>query len=420
MRNSEIMNEADTRVASLEACIEKMQAHGVPPLAITAFARNYSRLVGGEMGLLAETEIDPIMDLSGLPSFVGGTLAGPESPELARAEGEARRRTDASVRRPELADQCVVVKLNGGLGTTMGLSQAKSLLEVKSGLSFLDIIVRQVLSLREEYEIRLPLILMNSFRTHHDSETLLQKYPELVAKMDLPLGIVQHRVPKIDVTDLSPIDWPKDRELEWCPPGHGDLYTSLVTSGLLDLLLAAGYKYAFVSNADNLAAVFDPHILEYMHHESIPYLMEVTDRTPLDRKGGHVATLKDGHLTLRELAQVPPGDAEAFEDIGRHRLFNTNNIWIDVSELKKLLETHENVLPLPFIKNTKTVDPSDPNSPQVYQLETAVGSAIRLFDNAAVLRVTRDRFLPVKNASDLAALRSTNYSLGENFTLGTK
>ena len=153
----------------------------------------------------------------------------------------------------------MTIKLNGGLGTSMGMTEAKSLLEVKDGLTFLDIIVRQVLELRREHDVRLPLVLMNSFATRDDTLRFLERYPELEA--DVPLDFVQNKEPKIRVDDLTPVEWPQDPELEWCPPGHGDLYTALVTSGMLDQLLERGYEAAFVSNSDNLGAVLDPKIL---------------------------------------------------------------------------------------------------------------------------------------------------------------
>src|SRR5205085_6939110 len=86
---------------------------------------------------------------------------------------------------PADVDRAVVVKLNGGLGTSMGMTAAKALLEVKDGLSFLDVIARQVLHLREATGARLPLVLMNSFYTRADSLRALERYDDLPA--DVPL-----------------------------------------------------------------------------------------------------------------------------------------------------------------------------------------------------------------------------------------
>ena len=308
-------------------------------------------------------------------------------------------------------DAAVIIKLNGGLGTSMGMSRAKSLLEVKDGLSFLDVIARQVLSLREASGARLPLVLMNSFHTHDDSLALLEGYDGLAS--DVPFDFVQHKEPKLLVDGLAPAEWPPDPSLEWCPPGHGDIYPALLTSGMLATLLEHGYRYAFMSNADNLGAVLDPRILAWFASEGLPYLAEVTERTPADRKGGHVARLKaTGGLILRETAQTSDADMDAFTDVERHPYFHANNLWVDLRSLDALLRERDGVMGLPMIVNEKTVDPSDKSSPAVDQLETAMGAAIGVFDGAQAIRVPRARFVPVKTTSDLLVLRSDAYGSG--------
>jgi UTP--glucose-1-phosphate uridylyltransferase len=229
------------------------------------------------------------------------------------------------------------------------------------------------------------------------------------------LDFEQHREPRLRAEDLAPVDWPAAPELEWCPPGHGDLYAALRASGTLDALLADGIRYAFVSNADNLGAVLEPRILAWIASERIPFVMEVADRTEADRKGGHVARRREGGgLVLREIAQTPDEDADAFQDISRHRYFNTNTLWVDLEALRALLDERGGVLGLPMIVNRKTLDPTDKGSPEVIQLETAMGAAIDVFDGARALRVPRTRFAPVKTTNDLLALRSDAYVLTED------
>ncbi|MGW8179107.1 MAG: UTP--glucose-1-phosphate uridylyltransferase, partial [bacterium] len=239
----------------------------------------------------------------------------------------------------------VTIKLNGGLGTSMGLEQANSLLEVKDGLSFLDIIARQ--SLASE----VPLVLMNSFSTRTDSLSELSKYPAL--SKGVPIDFLQHKVPKIRESDLRPASSPENPSLEWCPPGHGDIYTALVTSGTMEQLLKTGYRYCFISNADNLGAVIDNRILGYLVSTKSHFLMEAADRTEADRKGGHIARLSNavGKLILREAAQCSGNDWEHFQDIGRYKYFNTNNLWIDLLALDKLLQELKGILRLPMIRN---------------------------------------------------------------------
>lgn len=302
------------------------------------------------------------------------------------------------------------MKLNGGLGTSMGLERAKSLLRIKRDLTFLDVIARQA------QHAGVPLILMNSFNTREDSLQALSRYPSL-AEQAAPLDFLQHKIPRVVQEDLGPVSWADDVELEWCPPGHGDIYAALVTSGTLDSLLQKGFEFAFVSNADNLGAVLDLTILGYFADRQLPFLMEVADRTPADRKGGHLAQTAGGQLILRESAQCPPEDQEAFQDIGRHRYFNTNNLWLHLPSLKRVLRERDNVLGLPMIRNAKTVDPRNSASTPVYQMETAMGSAIAVFEGAGAVRVPRDRFTPVKTTDDLLAVRSDAYVLTEDYRI---
>jgi UTP--glucose-1-phosphate uridylyltransferase len=372
----------------LTASVEKMRREGVGQAAVDTFAYYYRRLRDGETGALPEAEIEPVPE-------------APYADDLPDAGEEGRA----------ALDRAVVLKLNGGLGTSMGMTRAKSLLEVKDGLSFLDVIARQVLGLRERTGARVPLVLMNSFATREDSLAALARHPGLEA--DVPLDFVQNKVPKLRADDLAPVAWPADPGLEWAPPGHGDLYTALLTSGLLDVLLDRGYRYAFVSNADNLGAVLDPRILGWIAREELPFVMEVAERTEADRKGGHPARRRGGGLVLREIAQTPEADQEAFQDITRHRFFNTNTLWLDLRALAALLGHRDGVLGLPMIVNRKTVDPADPSSPAIIQLETAMGAAIDVFEGAQALQVSRRRFAPVKTTDDLLVLRSDAYVLSD-------
>jgi UTP--glucose-1-phosphate uridylyltransferase len=376
----------------VSAATDKMRAERLPEIAIDTFAHYEERLRRGEQGLLPEAELEPLSDL-------------PSSDDLPEADGSA-------------LGQVVVLKLNGGLGTSMGMTKAKSLIDVKDGHTFLDVIVRQVLHLREEYGAQIPLLLMNSFATREDTLEALERYPELRTE-GLPLDFVQGKVPKLLADGFEPVSWPDDSALEWAPPGHGDVFTSLATSGMLATLLERGYEYLFLSNSDNLGAVLEPRILDWFAREQLPFLSEVVDRTEGDRKGGHLARRRDGGgLVLRETAQVPDEDQEAFEDVERHRFFNANNIWVNLRALRAALDGREKgVLGLPMIVNRKTVDPNDPSSPEVLQLETAMGAAIGVFEGAAAVHVPRARFAPVKTTSNLLVVRSDAYELTDDWTV---
>ena len=379
-----------TATDGLAASLEKMRREEIPDVAMQTFADHYRRLAEGERGMLAEADIAPVDEL-------------PAAEDLPADDEDAA----------QALERAVVIRLNGGLGTSMGMTRTKSLIEAKDGLSFLDIAARQVLGLRERYGARLPLVLMDSFRTRDDTLAALERYPEL--PVDVPLDFVQGKVPKIRSDDLQPVSWETDPALEWAPPGHGDLYTSLVSTGMLEALLERGYEHAFVSNVDNVGSVLEPRILGWFARQGIPFLMEVTERTAADRKGGHLARLREGGgLVLREIAQTPDEDLDPFQDVTRHRFFNTNTLWIDLPQLSETLGRRNGVLGLPLIVNRKTVDPSDPSSPEVFQLESAMGAAIDVFEGAAAVRVPRRRFAPVKTTNDLLALRSDAYVLTDD------
>ena len=368
---------------------QKMTAAGMGDAAIRAFRRNYDALLRQETGLIAEDVITPADDLPTLAGIADGAPA------------------DAA-----LLAQAVVIKLNGGLGTGMGLQGPKSLLAVREGVNFLDLMVRQILELRRSSGAPVRLLLMNSFSTSDDTLAHLQRYRSEGLAEAAEVELMQNQIPKIDVATLGPVEWPAERELEWCPPGHGDLYAALVGSGWLDRLLAEGVNYAFVSNSDNLGAILDPVILRYFAASGAPFLMEVTRRTAADRKGGHLARrTTDGRLLLREVAQCPDADLPSFQDIERHKYFNTNSLWLRLDALKAQLTADAGVLPLPMIRNNKTVDPRDQASTPVIQLEIAMGAAIECFAGSAAIEVPRSRFAPVKTTGDLLALRSDAYEV---------
>lgn len=361
----------------------KMQGVGLSRAAIDAFRHSVGVLTSDQSMMIPETEIEPARDVADWDALVAST---PEA--------------DAA-----LLSQAVLVKLNGGLGTGMGLQKAKSLLEIKPGVTFLDTIVRQVQNLREKAQYPVSMLLMNSFSTSEDTMAHLAQYADFADASKVEM--LQNRVPKLVQETLEPVEFPANPELEWCPPGHGDIYPALVGSGWLDKLLAAGVKYAFVSNSDNLGAQLDTRFLRWFAESGAPFVMEVTRRTEADKKGGHLATRKaDGQPILREVAQCPAEDIAAFQDIEKHQYFNTNNLWIRLDALQKVLEANDGVLPLPVICNSKTVDPRDASTQAVYQLETAMGAALQCFPGARAVCVPRSRFFPVKTCSDLLLLRS--------------
>jgi len=320
----------------------KMEKEGCNEAGIAAFKYTLGVLVSGASVMIPESSLDPVASL----------------PRLEELTTEAD---------PSLLSKTVILKLNGGLGTGMGLEKAKSLLPVTGDNTFLDLIAKQVAWMKEEFKSDVAFMLMNSFATSADTLEAFSKYPDLGTGADLEF--VQNKAPKVTAADLSPATWAADPSHEWCPPGHGDLYPAMKGSGTLDKLLEKGFKYMFVSNSDNLGATMDLKILTHFAASGAPFMMEVADRTEADKKGGHLARSK-----------------ELFDKAG-------------------------GAIPLPVIKNSKTVDPRDKASTKVLQLETAMGAAIECFPGATALVIPRTRFAPVKTTNDLFALRSDAYTL---------
>merc|ERR1719272_2234583 len=293
--------------------------------AINAFKYNYKVLASGASTMMPESALDPVAEL----------------PDFDKLDITAK---------PELLKQTVVLKLNGGLGTGMGLDKAKSLLPVTGDNTFLDLIAKQVEWMKNEYkQPDLNFMLMNSFSTSQDTKDALAKYPNLGTGDNLEF--VQNKAPKVTASDLSPATWPACPDHEWCPPGHGDLYPAMLGSGTLDKLIGKGIKYMFVSNSDNLGATMDLKILTHFADSGAPFMMEVATRTDADKKGGHLATKKEGGgLTLRESAQCPKDEEKQFQDTTRYSYFNTNNLWVDLRKLKEVFDK-KGAIPLPVMVN---------------------------------------------------------------------
>ncbi|KAJ3896806.1 UTP-glucose-1-phosphate uridylyltransferase [Lentinula edodes] len=254
-------------------------------------------------------------------------------------------------------NKLAVLKVNGGLGTSMGIKGAKSALE-----------------------------------TQADTIRVIKKYVNDSVRV---LTFNQSRYPRILRDTVLPC--PRTAEDEghtWYPPGHGDLFMSLRRSGVLEQLLSEGKEYLFVSNSDNLGGVVDTAILQHFIESDLEFLME----------GGTLVNY-DGTLRLLELGQVPFEHIEDFKSVFNFKIFNTNNLWINLKALKRILDNEG--LDLDIIEKTRNLD----NGKVVIQLETAAGSAIQHFKKAQGIVVPRRRFLPVKNCADLLLVRSDIYRI---------
>jgi len=361
-----------------------MEKRNIPQQAVEQFSADLTEIVQGEK---SHVPLD--------------TVSSPGASFLLDTANLSRSLDSFSRLGAESLAKVVVIKLNGGRSTTMGGEVPKGILTAKDGLSYLDIIIGQIRSVQKQLGAQVPLALMNSFFTNEATERLLETKDMHV------VTFLQNSVPRIMADTLMPLQTCTDED--WAPPGHGDVYLSLKLSGLLDQLISQGIRWAFISNIDNLAACLEPWILGLIREYEIDFLLEVTERTMADRKGGALV-VKDGRLFLLEIAQVAPEEQHAFMDVERFRVFNTNNLWVDLTSLAEALSSH--TLRLPVIQNKKTVA-----GQEVIQLEHAMGAAVSSFRSAKALKVSRDRFFPTKTVEDLFVLQSDACILDNMFRL---
>ncbi|XP_043286380.1 UTP--glucose-1-phosphate uridylyltransferase isoform X2 [Venturia canescens] len=307
-----------------------------------------------------------------------------------------------------MLNKLIVVKLNGGLGTSMGCHGPKSVITVRNDFTFLDLTVQQIEYLNSTYKADVPLILMNSFNTDAETKQIIRKYKGIDVKIHT---FNQSCYPRISRESFLPI--PKNCDVDedpdaWYPPGHGDFYESFNNCGLLKKFIDEGREYCFISNIDNLGATVDLKILNTImtarQSSPLEFVMEVTDKTKADVKGGTLMQYEN-KLRLLEIAQVPKEHVDDFQSVKTFKFFNTNNLWVKLDAIQRLLQ--EKSLELEIIVNPKTCE----NGANVIQLETAVGAAMKLFDGSLGINVPRSRFLPVKKTSDLLLVMSNLYNL---------
>lgn len=369
---------------------ETMKNAGLSDSFIADFILKVDAVRNGETGIVRWEEVGDL---------------DPKTDEISLEEIHTSYPLDRS-----LLSKLVVIKLNGGLGTSMGLDKAKSLIPIKGNLSFLSVMAKQIEYLRRKYGIDVPLLFMDSYNTQEDSQKELKQSG---FKQSLRSSFLQHKVPRLVSKTFAPIRSKVEKD-NWCPPGHGDIYFTMMEEGILDELLSKGYEIAFLSNGDNLGATVDPQIVSYLLKENIHFAMEMTPKTLADKKGGAIyRKLVDGKMVqyeLLETAQVPKEHEHEFSGLGKFRTFSTNNLWINLAALKERF--NQGNFSLSLIVNPKQVD-----GQEVIQLETAMGSAVGNFSKFKGIIIPRDRFAPVKKTEDYLIRRSDAYILNEDFSL---
>lgn len=352
---------------------------------------------------------DMTADESEAPSSSSSSSSASAAQRSLLLQRQALRRcpSDTSLR-TELLRKVAVVKLNGGLGSRMGCWGPKSALEVREGLTFLDLTVRQVEWLNAAYDADVPLVLMNSFQTHDDTVRVLGKY----ARHDITVHcVIQSCFPRLDVATLLPVAdaaFSEDNRGLWYPPGHGDVWRTLSRSGMLAELIREGREWLFVSNVDNLGATVDLRILHALaagelEAEGCDFAMEVTPKTKQDQQGGVFVDYKGGPM-LVEAGQAPQAQRAELESLRHFNKHNTNNLWASAKQVQALVEGGR-------IRTQVLLHRRETEGLQMLQLETAAGAAMRCFNRAVGVEVDRSRFLPVKSTSDLLAVQSNLFEI---------
>ena len=313
----------------------------------------------------------------------------------------------------EILDKLVVVKLNGGLYNVMGCTGPRCVITVRNEFTFLDMHVQQVEKLNNKYGCEIPIVLMNSFNNHEETQKVFRKYTHV----NVPLYCFkQSQYPQIFKESFRtvPRSMSEEDKESWYPPGHGDFYQSFYNSGLLQKFIDDGKEYLFVSNIDNLGATIDLSILNYLLSQSCEqrseFVMEVTDKTKADVIGGTLIKYKE-KLRLLEISQVPKDYVEDFKAVSKFRIFNTNNLWVQLPAIKNLVESH--MLCMEIITNNTQIN----NGDKIIELSTAIGAAVKCFNHSIGVNVPRSRFLPVKTCSDLLLVMSNLYNMSNGTLL---
>eukprot|EP00903_Cladosiphon_okamuranus_P017554 g16168.t1 len=303
--------------------------------------------------------------------------------------------------RHELLDKMVILKLNGGLGTSMGCTWPKSAIEVRNDLSFLDLTVRQVEYLNSMYGVDVPLVLLDSFKTHETTAKIIRKYRMHNLTIHTFMQSCHPRIIKDTLQPMPSGPFGESPPSEWYPPGHGDVYYSLYASGLLENLINQGKEYIFISNVDNLGATVDLDMLYHIFDQEAEFAVEAIERTRADLSGGLVVGY-GGKPKVVELSTVPTERRDQF--VKKFNLFNTNNIWANLRALQRLVAKEEMELEV-------NVRERQVNGMKTIQLETCGASAIQCFDKVMAIVVNRARYLPVKSTSDLMLVQSNLYGV---------
>ncbi|KAL6981551.1 UTP--glucose-1-phosphate uridylyltransferase [Sarracenia purpurea var. burkii] len=185
-------------------------------------------------------------------------------------------------------------------------------------------IVEQIESLNSKHGCSVPLILMNTIRTHDGTLKVVEKYFNRSVDIQTLCQSPSHLINK-----------GQDNEDESYHFDHRELSLSLKNSGTLDALMLQGKEYILVVKYDNLGAVIDSKILNHLIQNGTQFCTEVAPSTSPDFRGS-IFSSHEGKFQLSENAQM--SDKHSME---KFKLVDTGNLWMSLKAMKKLVETDE-------------------------------------------------------------------------------
>ncbi|KAG0582020.1 hypothetical protein KC19_3G027000 [Ceratodon purpureus] len=319
-----------------------------------------------------------------------------------------------------LLHKLIVVKLCGTLGRSLGTTQPKSLVEIHSEQSFVDLAVQQIEVLNVKYNAKVLLVLATSDNTDRAVKQAVKKYS--ASDVDI-IVFNQTEYPR----EVWPVT-PKLGEDGGYLTNNGDLFAAFSFSGKLDELLALGKEYLFISNCDNLGATVDLNMLNNLSENQCDYCMEVTPKNGTDAENGAYVS-SEGNIELLEFEEVSRSQNEKSRS-GDVKVVNTNSTWVNLKAVKRLAEIEA----LDIYCSSKGAGEGENIT---FQLQTSSGAPlyslqvngeifenlpiegnsdlllVQFFDGSVAVEVPRTRFHPIRDTSDLLLFRSDLYTVRE-------
>ncbi len=299
--------------------------------------------------------------------------------KLATADGAQHARWVELGKQAIARGQVGCVVLAGGMATRFG-GVVKAVVEALPGHTFLQLKLRQISAAAKHEGAKVPVYLMTSFSTDSQLRELAAMWKDAHVNAECFAQLISLRL-----TPEGELYRDASGDVSPYAPGHGDLTFALRSAGVLSRFVAAGGRYLYVSNVDNLAATLDPAVIGFHIASGAQITTETVAKDPGD-KGGAPGRV-DGRIQVIEDFRFPRDfDQDSI------RVFNANSFVMDAAAIDR-------DFPLDWFAVKKTVDGAT-----VIQFEHLVGQ-VTAFLRGAYLEVPRrgseSRFLPVKDPDEL-------------------